>query len=373
MFLIPRMNMKNIDFSNEELLSKTIQFLRFPLIIGVVLIHSQVLGEGMLRVSENPTLDFPIYSTISYLFSSIIARIAVPLFFFFSGFLFFYRVSFNFSVYINKLKKRCRTLLLPYLLWNLFAVVLTFALHFFLSDMVVEGAESKLSFLDYLQSFWNYKQFHRGAPMNGPLWFIRDLMIVMLASPLVFFFIKYSRQYGIIALGILWFFGWWPLVTGFDKNAWFFFSAGAYFSIHQNNFVKVFSPLLWIALAIYIVSTILQLYLWNYRGDLLPYISNINILSGIVLAISSSSVLLRIGLWKVNPFLSEASFFIYVYHGLIVYRITSRAFMLLPHTDMALLFIYLMCPIVILGIGLPLYYCLRKKLPRTTALLMGGR
>ena len=68
-FCLPRMNLKNFDFSNEELLSKTIQFLWFPLIVGFVLIHSRVEEEWVLRVTENPTLDFPIlYSTISYLF-----------------------------------------------------------------------------------------------------------------------------------------------------------------------------------------------------------------------------------------------------------------------------------------------------------------
>ena len=362
------MNMKNVDLNYEYLLSKTIQFLRFPLIIGVVLIHSRVPYEWMSKVTENPTLVFPIYSTISYLFSSIIAQISVPLFFFFSGFLFFYRVSFNFSVYINKLKKRCRTLLLPYLLWNLFAVVITFALHLFLSDMVVEGAKSKLSFIDYLQSFW---EFHHGMPMNSPLWFIRDLIVVMMLSPLVYLLIRYCRQYGLLVLGVLWLFGWWIKKPGFSIMALFFFSMGGAFSIHQKNFVEIFLSFFRFAIVIYVTSLILQMYFRN--NAISSYISKINILSGIVLTIDITAFFLSKGIWKVNSFLSEASFFIYVYHGLIVDRITSRAFMILPHIDVALMFIYLMCPIVILGIGLPLYYSLKKRLPRTTALLMGGR
>lgn len=347
--------------------------MRFPLIGGVVLIHSQIPGEWIERVTETPTLDFPVYSTLSYLFSSVIARISVPLFFFFSGFLFFYRTSFNRTVYIEKLKKRCRSLLVPYLLWNLIAIALTFTLHFVLSDMVVESPDSHISFTDYLQAFWNFKNFHHDTPINDPLWFVRDLMIVMLASPLVFLLLKYCRQYGLLALGILWMFRWWTKEPGFSIAALFFFSAGAYFSIHRKNFVEVFSPFLWVALVIYIISAILQMHFRNYGGDISSYISNINILSGIVFAISISSMLLEKSVWKVNPFLSEASFFIYVSHGLIIYRLTSRAFIASPHTDGILVLIYLMCPIAIIGFGLLLYYFLKKVFPRMTALLMGGR
>lgn len=362
------MNKKNVDLNNEDLLSKTIQFLRFPLIIGVVLIHSRVPYEWMSKVTENPTFDFPIYSTISYLFSSIIARISVPLFFFFSGFLFFYRTSFNFSVYIKKIKKRGRTLLIPFLLWNFIAVALTFVLHTFFPNITIDDSTRNQSLLDLLLTFWNY---HSGAPTNYPLWFIRDLIVVMLFSPLVYLLIRYCRQYGLLVLGVLWLFGWWIKEPGFSIMALFFFSMGGVFSIHQKNFVEIFLSFFRFAIVIYVTSIILQMYFRN--NTISSYISKINILSGIVLTIDITAFFLSKGIWKVNSFLSEASFFIYVYHGLIVDRITSRAFMILPHTDIALVFIYLMCPIVILGIGLPLYYCLKKRLPRTTALLMGGR
>lgn len=360
--------MKIID---EKLLSDTIRFLRFPLIVGVVLIHSQIPGEWMERVTENPWVDFPVYSTVSYLFASIIARTAVPLFFFISGFLFFHKTSFNFSIYIQKLCKRCRTLLIPYLLWNLIAVAITAALHYFLTDYVTAGPESNYSVRDYIQSFWNFKQFHHNTPINDPLWFVRDLMVVIVASPLIYLLIKYSKIYGIMGLGALWFLDWWIGTPGFSLTALFFFSTGAYFSIQRSNFVEVFAPFRRSALGLYVLSAILQ---FCFREcDVSSYISKANILAGIVLATSVSSWLLSKERWMVNPFLSEVSFFIYVYHGLFVYRLTSRAFMVLPHTDFSVLLIYLICPVVIFGIGMPLYAVLKKLLPKTTAVLMGGR
>ena len=75
--------------TNEELQSKTIDFLRFPLIVGVVLIHAHITG---MTIKGNDVLrgnSFPVCDTISYFFSEVVARMAVPLFFFISGFLFF--------------------------------------------------------------------------------------------------------------------------------------------------------------------------------------------------------------------------------------------------------------------------------------------
>lgn len=55
--------------TNEELQSKTISFLRFPLIVGVVLIHSKL---DMVVINGVNLMDgghFPIYMVTSYLFS----------------------------------------------------------------------------------------------------------------------------------------------------------------------------------------------------------------------------------------------------------------------------------------------------------------
>ena len=108
---------------NDSLLSKTISYLRFPLIVGVVFIHSNILvvkiqGE-MIRFDNWPFVTF-----IMNLFSTVFADVCVPLFFFISGFLFFYNSDFTKETYLAKLKKRIKTLLVPYLIWNFVGFVL---------------------------------------------------------------------------------------------------------------------------------------------------------------------------------------------------------------------------------------------------------
>lgn len=67
--------------TDEELQSKSIDFLRFPLIVGVVLIHAHFSNVIMNGVNVNILHEYscPIYDTTSYFFSELIGRIAVPL------------------------------------------------------------------------------------------------------------------------------------------------------------------------------------------------------------------------------------------------------------------------------------------------------
>lgn len=100
---------------NENLQSQTISFLRFPLIVGVVLIYSYFSEVVINGVDLMKNGIFPIYSTVSFLFSQIISRIAVPLFFI-SGFLFFFKINlFTREIYMQKLKKKVQTILIPYI------------------------------------------------------------------------------------------------------------------------------------------------------------------------------------------------------------------------------------------------------------------
>lgn len=121
-------NSSNVDTSKFGGESETISYLRFPLIVLVVMIHSKFDGVVVNGVGLMHDGGFPCYSTISTLVSNIIASIAVPLFYFISGFLFFFKTAFfSFDVYCSKIKKRAKTILIPYLCWNLFVILLLLA------------------------------------------------------------------------------------------------------------------------------------------------------------------------------------------------------------------------------------------------------
>ena len=108
-------------------ISKTITVLRLPLAILVVFIH----GKMSLVDWDIDTVDYAhlcnadYYSFIVLAFSSIISAIAVPLFFFSSGYLFFCNFpKWDFYIWRKKQHSRVHTILLPYILWPLIFFIL---------------------------------------------------------------------------------------------------------------------------------------------------------------------------------------------------------------------------------------------------------
>ncbi len=367
--------------TNEELQSQTISFLRFPLIVGVVLIHSMLNDVTFNGVNVMEHGNFPVYSVISELFSGIIARIAVPLFFFISGFLFFYKTSgFSKQVYGQKLKKRAKTILVPYVIWNLLVIIFFFLAQTFLTELM--SGQNKLireySVSDWLWAFWNKNMINpaagEGYPICYQFWFIRDLMVVMLFSPLIHFSLKKLRQYMVLCLGICWFFDWWFDITGFSIAAFFFFSAGAYFSIHKKNFVETMKPLFPAFIVLYALIAITALCFSDPAWCTYVHLLNIGILVGLVAAIGLTAHFIEKRKWRTNPFLSSSSFFIYAYHAMpLSFIIKFFVKVLQPHSDGTVVALYILCPTITILIGLGIYSVLKKYLPRTTALITGGR
>lgn len=95
----------------NELISKTFTLLCFPLMIGAVMIHCDITNQ------LNPNLQVQWTGNAMYLFSNVIGRFSVPMFFIISGFLFFRGGIFNKGTYMARLWSRVKTLLILYLLW----------------------------------------------------------------------------------------------------------------------------------------------------------------------------------------------------------------------------------------------------------------
>ena len=128
--------------TSDELQSKTINYLRFPLILLVVIAHYNVAERGFTYHGVEYCIDRPDWFLwLTNLISEIMPKIIVPIFFIISGYLFFFRGDFNGHVYRQKLRKRVRTLLIPYILWNLIPILLhvlyllPFAFHQTVSDL----------------------------------------------------------------------------------------------------------------------------------------------------------------------------------------------------------------------------------------------
>src|SRR4051812_48092296 len=89
--------------------------LRFPLIVLIVYLHACGFTANFANGSRSLT-DAGIVAGVQIVMGSA-ARIAVPLFFMMSGFLFFRGAGFSARIYRAKLRSRARSLLVPFLFW----------------------------------------------------------------------------------------------------------------------------------------------------------------------------------------------------------------------------------------------------------------
>lgn len=156
-----------MKIQNQE--SSYINILRMILIIGVVFTHSTIPVEQPHNYS-NITFD------IIYLWQHIIGEFRVPTFFLLSGYFFFIKEgnTFNYKNYINKIHKRIYTLIFPYIVWCAIA---------FLFHKIFNIAKGEQLSENILFSFIKSLFYYNGSivypfPINGPLWYIRDLILL---------------------------------------------------------------------------------------------------------------------------------------------------------------------------------------------------
>ena len=168
-----------------DLQSKVIAFLRFPLVVLALFMHCNYTTLG----GEWGSLPFA--SGFIQVVSQRIAPMACPFFFFISGYLFFKTGFFTMDLYVKKLTRRFLSLFTPFLLWNLLYLVLVIIIGLFSSRVPILGIPiEEMSFVNGLKALWNIALIPGGntlaAPVAVPLWFVRDLMVTVILSPLIY-------------------------------------------------------------------------------------------------------------------------------------------------------------------------------------------
>lgn len=156
--------------------SKKITLLNFILIALIVLLHS-----NNSETSDYRSVLTGGYFAIDLIYTSLtrICETAVPTFFALSGYLFFRNLTRE--SLIGKVKRRLRTLLIPYLFWN----SIFYLVYFVMERIPFIASRINMGMPDF--NFWmlifeNYS--------NPPLWFLLKLFCLQLVSPLVFVAMK---------------------------------------------------------------------------------------------------------------------------------------------------------------------------------------
>lgn len=368
--------------NTEELQSKTISFLRFPLTVGVVFIHFNI-SKGLNVHGALYGNDYSMwFSYIVTFFSDVLPRISVPLFYVISGFLFFYGRDFNKETYAKKLKNRVKSLLIPYFIWNLFAIV-----YFIIrANLIGDSYELNFSFSHIINTFFNNGNNNgliiqdlsfdsvMPEPICGVLWYVRDLMIMVLLSPIIYWLIKRIGKWVIIALGLVWIIDFLilPLSLHYIISALFFFSWGSYYSINKLNFVGSFCKYPFLPLVYFIVAIIDTI---TKGGEYNHILHNIGAIIGLISIVILASKLVEKEKVKVNNTLANSSFFVFVLHSFILPVVGKGiiSFIHIPDNPYAMLLYYFFIPVFVAFICFAIYMLLKRITPGFCALISGGR
>lgn len=359
--------------TNEELQSKTITWLRFPLAVAIVFIHTNMdeISPAVAHIDYFHPSGMDIYNVIHILLSVVLLRVATPCFCIFSGFLFFYKTKnvWNRNIYFRQIKRKTRTLIAPYVLWNIIPVVIMVLFCLVKFDGSLSVYLYELQENGIFRIFWNCKE---GLyPYNIPLWFLRDLIIVAFLSPIVYYFIKYFKLYSIFILVFFYFTDiWFPVIS---VRAFFFFSLGAYFSIHGKNMIIELRKSKWFWLFSAIITLVLSMY---FEGtDKFRYLYIMYNVSGSITTINIASWLIKRGHVSVHPFLSKTSFFIFALHGVYLLWQIQKLLNILFHSNNAFILTmeYFLAPIICVCVCLGLYYIAQRTVPRLLGILTGSR
>lgn len=289
---------RNREINNS--MSCAISWMRFPLIFMIVLLHCYC------AIDAHGHHD---YFHWVYPFGLILGETGVPAFFFISGFLFF----FSSKSYSHKLQSRVHTLLIPYIFWN-GLILLTYLLLWLTGNsmMIMGKSISDYDFVDYFRAFIDRGSWDsgNGVPLLCTYWYIRNLMVLCILSPVIFCGIKYLKWIPIMAL-----FLWWISIpnNGMIASSLLFFGLGSYYSIEKRNPINVLQKYKIVFLSVWIVFFLIDWAhcFWNVSYFL--YVHRISLLLNIFLLLLLGSYLGN----KQYPgrrLLEKSSFWIYTVH-----------------------------------------------------------
>lgn len=383
------------DFTPELLQSLTIDTLRFPMAILVIFIHMDPNVTSIINDSFDCLSAHGVCNLIEILISQVISRIAVPTFFFISGFLFFLNFQkWSWEGYKNKIRSRAKTLLIPYLLWNAIPFVLTVLA--MLSSVILKGQP-----ISEVQNFITEKGWHifydcneissgenwlgmnmkMTGPHNLPLWFLRDLIVVSILTPLIYFGVKKVKIAIIPILFLAYISNIWISLPGFSVTAFFYFSIGAYFALNNINIIQFANKHKLSLVSTCMIFLIGATIFYGTNTTYSQIIKSVFICSGIFTAFIIAENLVICYKATPNKLLISSCFFIYALHavGLPIIHTPLLFVNRLLHniisgtTYFEEIVCYLIAPFVTAILCILLYAVAKHLFPKTTNLFSGNK
>ena len=343
----------------EKWFREHIWWMSFIFSLLVVWVHSEntelFLGE-MGRESL-------VYSVENF-FAQTLGQMAVPGFFMISAYL-FYR-NFQFSKTVSKWKSRCKSLLIPYVLWNtlyyLGYVVVT-RLSFVKNIIGKEPVAFDLKELFLAAVYYKY---------NPVFWYLFQLVLLVLLAPFLYVIIC-RKCSGFLWLLLLVFALWRNVSLPFlNLDALFYYSAAGYAVLFRTKVEEENTPFekkVWFGILI-----ICWIILWflGRPGAPLHFLAVYFVLMRFLGVLIFYSILKEIPL-KPATSLVKNSFFLYAIHFPWVRFFNKAGAVIFKGKPVAAAALFLIMPFLILGVSSVSGHLLKRAVPGIYDVLSGGR
>lgn len=318
----------------DRQLSNAIYLLRLPLALMVVVLHISPAPMPFIAGFKCP--DVSIFNCVKA-FGFEIANLAVPCFYMISGFL----LLFKSRKYAQVLKEKSRTLLLPYIVWNILAAVYLY---------LTQGIRCDSFFALFI------------APANFPLWFLRDLIVLTLCYPIIELLIKKLGLVSIVIAAIVY------LI--YQTDSFFYFFVGCFFALNPCS-LRLSRVKLWVLGLACTALYLLACFNWQYGWGICHRLW--------VLIGSVSLIVFVYNIWGKNPVsarlkrLSKSSYFIYLAHKVGPTYLAKLPFAYLPASQITQIACFLISPWIATAICIGVYMIAVKILPKRALILVGDK
>ena len=326
-------------------LSNKIRVLSFLSMILIVMLHANVMeiSIGQSRYIQKTMTEE-------------ITRIAVPLFFLISGYLFFIHCDGSRTFFLKKMRRRVRSLVVPYLILTILGGVVLF----------IAKKEDSLWYSIIDSILISPKFFYQ-------LWFAHDLIIMSFLSPLFYLFLKKIPHLWILVCPV-WLTGhYWSLLNIVTIESLFFWGMGGIIALHFPKLAEYQSVnrkdlvtgilIFWLFISFFIA----------YTGRPF-YIHGLNLLMGIYVIWGGYDIIYPL----INHYLpyihlTKYSFFLYLFHEPVLTGIKKLMLLIVELNQFTSLAIYITAPILTIFIVLYSGMCLKKYVPSLFQIINGGR
>lgn len=366
-------------------LSSKFKFWAFVSMVLLVFVHGYNLEIRYLQPWTTPEEPLTPSSFIEYFLANGLFRFRIPMLFIISGYLY---ALHDQTPNKQRIGKRLRTLLIPYLLWSAFSILLIFILELFadtralvIDSHIAQIDNARLEVHDY---HW-YEVLGRWLffPLSYQLWFIRVLLIYNLAYPAIRWCVLHEwARWIFFGFAILF----WLATAGLilvEGEGLLFFSLGIW--IQKSNFSitnppKWLSPKPWMIVFILLatIKTLLAFKGHQWMGNsvypIITLLHKLTVLSGLIACWYGLDGLVN---WCMNRkwfvWLSAFSFIIYAVHAPLVAILINAMFSWLNFMGGYRIISFVLLPVLLIAMSVGLGSLLRATVSKFYSLLTGGR